>query len=149
MPRSTAQIAGHPLHVMLAPFPLVCFVLTLFSDLAYWKTAAMQWANMSAWLLVIGLVVAVFAVIAGLIDIIASRGVRSLRTVWIHTAGNAVVLVLAILDSFVHSRDAYTSVVPLGLLLSLLIVVIMVCTGWLDWDLGRRQGVGMEVESRS
>lgn len=149
MPRATAHIAGHPLHVMLAPFPMVCFVLTLISDVAYWRTAAMQWANMSAWLLVVGLVVAVFAVIAGLIDVIGSRAVRDLPTVWIHAVGNAIVLVLAIIDSLVHSRDAYTSVVPLGLLLSLLIVAIMACTGWLGWGLVHRHGVGVEMESRS
>ncbi len=145
-PRSTARIGGHPLHVMLVPFPVVCFVLTLLSDLAYWKTAAMQWANMSAWLLTVGLVVAVFAVIAGLVDFVGERRIRSLPAVYIHAGGNAVALVLAILNAFVHSRDAYTSVVPLGLILSALTVLILLVTGWMGWTMVYRHGVGVQAE---
>jgi len=37
-PKSTAQLAGHPIHPMLIPFPIACFVLAPFSDLAFWKT---------------------------------------------------------------------------------------------------------------
>ena len=33
-PVSTARIAGHPIHPMLVPFPIACFVGTLFTDLA-------------------------------------------------------------------------------------------------------------------
>ena len=142
-PHSTARVGGHPLHPMLVPIPIACFLLTLVSDLAYWKTAAMQWANMSAWLLTIGLVVALFAVIAGLIDFLGERRIRSLTAVYIHAVGNAVALVLAILNAFVHSRDAYTSVVPLGLTLSALTVLILLVTGWLGWEMVYRHGVGV------
>ena len=57
-PRSTAHIAGAPLHAMLAPITAVCLVETLATDVVYWKTAAMMWADMSAWLLTAGLVIA-------------------------------------------------------------------------------------------
>jgi hypothetical protein len=45
-----------------------CFVLTLLSDLGYPRAVVMQWANMSIWLLTVGLLVALPAVIAGLVD---------------------------------------------------------------------------------
>jgi uncharacterized membrane protein len=38
-PKSTAQIAGHPIHPMLIPFPIACFVLAFVSDLAFWKAS--------------------------------------------------------------------------------------------------------------
>src|ERR1700679_3743138 len=44
-PRSTARIGGHPLHVLLVPIPFTCFIGTLVTDIAYAKTANMQWAN--------------------------------------------------------------------------------------------------------
>ena len=44
-PRSTARIGGHPIHAMLVPIPIACFVGTLVTDIAYWKTADMQWAE--------------------------------------------------------------------------------------------------------
>src|SRR4051812_49413571 len=127
-PSSTASIAGHPLHAMLVPFPIVCFVLTLLSDIVYAKTAQMQWANFSSWLLTFGLIVAVFAVIAGLVDFAGDRRIRSLKAVYIHAGGNAVALLLEIVNAFVHTRDAYTSVVPMGVTLSGLSVLILLVT---------------------
>lgn len=142
-PRSTARIAGHPLHPMLVPVPITCFAGTLVTDIAYAVTANMQWANFSAWLLFAGLVVAFFAVIAGFIDFLGERRIRDLSAVWIHAIGNAIALILAIINIFVHSRDAYTSVVPLGLILSVLTVLILLVTGWMGWEMVYRYRVGV------
>jgi uncharacterized membrane protein len=132
---------------MLVPFPIACFVGTFVSDIVYWQSANMMWANFSAWMLAAGLVIAVFAVIAGLIDFLASPQIRSLRAAWIHAAGNAVVIILSILNAFVHSRDAYTSVVPTGIILSGLVVLILLVTGWNGWTMVYRYGVGVIVRS--
>jgi uncharacterized membrane protein len=142
-PRSTAQIAGHPFHPMLVPIPIACFVGTLCTDIAYWCTANMTWAVMSAWLLTVGLIVAVFAVIAGFIDFLGDRRIRDLRAVRIHAIGNAIALVLSIFNVFVHSRDGYTSVVPTGLILSVLVVLILLVTGWQGWSMVYRYRVGV------
>ena len=37
-PKSTAQIAGHPIHPMLIPFPVAFLVATLVCDLIFWRT---------------------------------------------------------------------------------------------------------------
>jgi uncharacterized membrane protein len=142
-PRSTARIAGHPLHVMLVPIPITCFVGTLVTDIVYAFTANMQWANMSAWMLTIGLIVALFAVIAGLIDFLGEAKIRNLRAIYIHAIGNAIALILAIFNAFIHSRDAYTSVVPTGLILSFCTVLILAVTGWQGWSLVYRHRVGV------
>jgi uncharacterized membrane protein len=147
-PRSTARIAGHPLHPMLVPIPIACFVGTLLADIAYWQTANLQWAVMSSWMLTVGLIVALFAVIAGLIDFLGSARIRSLHAVWIHAIGNAVALLLAITNAFVHSRDGWTSVVPEGLILSALTVLILLLTGWMGWEMVYRHGVGVLPEDR-
>jgi len=148
-PRSTASIAGHPLHPMLVPIPVACFVGTLLTDIAYWQTANMQWANFSVWMLTVGLVVALLAVIAGVIDFLGDRRIRDLRAVWIHAVGNAIALVLAIVNAFIHSRDAYTSVVPTGLILSALTVLILLVTGWMGWEMVYRHRVGVAEGDRT
>jgi uncharacterized membrane protein len=140
--RSTAQIAGHPIHPMLVPFPIVCFVGALITDVVYWRSAQMMWADFSAWLLAIGLVMGGLAAVAGLIDFLGNRLIRTQAPAWPHMVGNIVVLLLALLNSFVHTRDAWTSVVPLGLTLSLITVLILTVTGWLGWALVYRHGVG-------
>jgi uncharacterized membrane protein len=148
-PRSTMSVCGVPIHAMLVPIPIVCFVATLITDIVYWRTASMQWANMSAWLLVVGLIVSVFAVSAGAIDFFKDRRVRELRTARIHVIGNVLALLLSIFNAFIHTRDAYTSVVPTGLILSALVVVILLVTGWNGWSMVHRQGVGVRNEVQS
>ena len=148
-PRSTARIAGHPIHPMLVPVPITCFVGALITDIAYWRTADMQWANFSAWLLTAGLIVSIFVVIAGLTDFIGERRIRALPAAWIHGVGNAVALSLAIVNALVHTRDAYTSVVPWGVVLSALTVLFLLVTGWNGWQMVYRHGVGIRPEPRA
>jgi uncharacterized membrane protein len=142
-PASTMRIARHPIHPMLVPFPIACFVGTLLTDLAYWKTAEMMWADFSAWLLFAGLIMGVLAAIAGLIDFLSDRLIRALAPAWFHMAGNVVVLVLAFFNALVHSRDAWTSVVPAGLTLSALTVLVLLFTGWMGWTMVYRHRVGV------
>ncbi len=142
-PRSTAKIAKHPIHPMLVPFPIVCFIGTLLTDLAYWRTAEMMWADFSAWLLTVGLIMGGLAAIAGLIDFLGDRLVRGQKTAWFHMLGNALAWILSLFNAFVHSRDAWTSVVPTGLILSAVVVVILLFTGWMGWSLVYRHRVGV------
>jgi len=78
-PRSTAQIAGHPIHPMLIPFPVACFVLTLVSDVAFWRTQNEFWASASLWLLGIGLIMAALAAVVGVIDLMGDDRIRNLN----------------------------------------------------------------------
>jgi uncharacterized membrane protein len=133
---------------MLVPFPIVCFVATLVTDIVYWRTASMLWADISAWLLMIGLILSVFAAAAGLIDFTGDRRIRDLRPAWIHMVGNTIALILTIFNAFIHTRDAYTSVVPTGLILSTLVVLILLVTGWNGWTMVYRHGVGVSQGDR-
>lgn len=124
-------IGGVPVHAMLVPFPIVCFVGAMLTDIAYANSANMQWANFSAWLLAFGTLFAGLAAIFGLIDFFfGSRGDRP-TIGWVHMIGNAAIFVIALFNDFVHARDGWTSVVPTGLTLSIITVLILVVTGFL------------------
>lgn len=140
----TARIARHPIHPMLVPIPIACFIGAFLTDIAYWRSAEIMWADFSAWLLVVGLIVGVLAGIAGMIDFAGNRRIRAQRPAWPHMIGNLLVLVLALFNTFIHSRDAWTSVVPTGLVLSLITVLILPFTGWLGWSMVYRHGVGVQ-----
>ena len=142
-PRSTARIAKIPIHAILVPFPIVCFVGTLLTDLTYWWTADMMWADFSAWLVTVGVIMGWLAALAGLIDFLGDRLIREQAPAWPHAIGNLVALVLATLNMMVHTRDAWTSVVPWGLVLSALVVLILLFTGWKGWSMVHRHGVGV------
>lgn len=128
---------------MLIPFPIVCFVGTLLTDLAYWVTSNTMWANFSAWLVTVGVIMGVLVAVAGLIDFVGNRLVRMQVPAWPHVIGNAVVLILAAFNMLIHSRDAWTSVVPTGLILSALVVLLLLFTGWMGWSLVYRHRVGV------
>jgi uncharacterized membrane protein len=129
--------------VMLVPIPIVCFIAALITDIVYWQTAKMLWTDMSAWLLVAGVIVACFAALAGLIDFFGEPRIRELRAAWIHALGNIAVLILSIFNVLIHTRDAYTSVVPTGLILSAIVVLILLITGWNGWSMVYRHRVGV------
>jgi uncharacterized membrane protein len=141
--RSTASIARRPIHPMLVPFPIACFVGVLITDIVYWRTAEIMWSNFSAWLLVAGIVMGVLAALAGLTDFLSNRAIRAQSPARTHMIGNLVALGLSIINAFVHSRDAWTSVVPTGLSLSALVVVILLFTGWMGWSMVYRHRVGV------
>src|SRR3954447_9164125 len=108
---SLTSVAGlHPIHPMLVPFPVACFFSALVTDLAYWWTDNPQWETFSVWLLSAGMVMAGFAVVAGLIDFIGNKRIRALRPAWLHVLANVVALILSLVNAFVHSRDGYTAV---------------------------------------
>jgi uncharacterized membrane protein len=142
-PRSIASIGGHPIHPMLIPFPIVCFVGAFVTDLVYWRSMSFIWETFSVWLLTAGLIMAAFAAIVGQIDFSANRRVRKFRPAWYHLFGNALAIVLSIINVFVHSRDGYTAVVPTGLVLSGVVVLLLMVTAWMGWEMVYRDRVGV------
>jgi uncharacterized membrane protein len=142
--RPTAQVAQHPIHPMLVPIPIVCFIGALVTDIAYTLTADIMWADFSAWLLLVGFIFGVLAAIAGLTDFLTNRMIRAQPPAWPHLLGNLTVLVLSFFNILLHTRDAWTSVVPAGLVLSIIVVLILPVTGWLGWAMVYRYGVGVQ-----
>ncbi len=84
-----------------------------------------MWANFSIWLITVGLVFGTWAALAGLIDFIGNRAIRALWIAWAHMGLNVVVMILSTFNAFVHSRDGWTSVVPTGLTLTLIVFVLL------------------------
>ena len=142
-PPSRMRIFQHPIHPMLVPIPIACFIGVLLTDLTYWWSAEMMWADFSAWLVSVGVIFAYLAAVFGLIDFLSSHSIRAQLPAWPHAIGNAVLLILATLNMFVHSRDAWTSVVPWGLALSAATVLILMFTAWMGRSLVYRHGVGV------
>jgi uncharacterized membrane protein len=137
------RIFRQPIHTMLVPIPIACFVGVLLTDLTYWRSADMMWADFSAWLVSVGVIFGYLAAIFGLIDFLSNRAIRAQRPAWPHAIGNVLLLILATLNMFIHSRDAWTSVVPWGLALSAATVLILLFTAWMGRALVYRYRVGV------
>lgn len=112
------------LYELTNPIPFGMFVVALVFDTLYFKTAEILWSKSAAWLITVGLL---FAILPRLINLVyvwgpigrpASFGDR--LEFWLAGFG----IVAAILNAFIHSRDAY-AVMPSGLYLSAITVVLM------------------------
>jgi uncharacterized membrane protein len=143
-PRTTAQIAGHPIHPMLIPFPIAFLVATFVCDLIFWSTGDAGWAVASLWLLGAALVMAALAAVAGLTDFMGDSRIRNLDAAWHHMIGNVVVVLLSLWNWWRRYDQGAEAVLPLGLLISAVVVGILLYTGWRGWEMVYKHRVAVE-----
>jgi uncharacterized membrane protein len=132
----------YPLHIILASYPTACFTGAFLTDIAYANTYEMQWANFSVWLITAGLLMGALAAVVGIVDYLINRHRRERGAGRLHTMVSLLVLLLSLWNVFVHSRDAYTSVVPIGIILSGIVTVLVLVSSWLGTAAAWRQHLG-------
>ena len=142
-PQSTAQIAGHPLHPMLIPFPVAFLVATFVCDLIFWRTGNPAWSTASLWLLGAALIMAALAAVAGLTDFLGDQRIRDLGAAWHHLIGNVIAVLLSLWNWYRRYEAGEAAVLPVGLILSGIVVLILLYTGWRGWEMVYRHRVGV------
>lgn len=121
---------AHPLHRILTAYPIACFSGAFVTDIVYLNTAVIMWADFSVWLITAGLVMGIAAVVIGTVEAFSLRDSYTFPPAWLPLIGNVLVLALSLWNAFVHSRDAWTSVVPTGVILSGIVTVLVVVVNW-------------------
>ena len=145
-PRSTAQVAGHPIHPMLVQFPIVCFILTFVCDVLYARGDTGV-ANASKWLLLIGLVMAALAAVAGLTDFFGDKRIQGSDAVK-HMLANVTAVVLELVNLLLRrGNDAFIGTT--GVYISGVVVLILLYSGWLGGKLVYRHGIGVSDSSNA
>ncbi|MEZ0605809.1 DUF2231 domain-containing protein [Paraburkholderia sp. IW21] len=106
------------------PIPYGLFVGTLIFDILYASTANVFWGKGAAWLVTAGLLFAIVPRVINLCHVwLPSRyTVTSIEKLdfWLNLLG----IVAAIVNAFVHSRDAY-AMVPQNVILSVITVTLL------------------------
>jgi uncharacterized membrane protein len=113
-----ARVTG-PIYLVLFPIPVVCFVAGLLTDIAYSASASLMWLHFSEWLIATGLAFGALAALALLIEFFANDVIRAGAIGWSHLALFYAALIVELFNSFVHTVDGWTAVVPTGLILSI------------------------------
>ena len=142
-PKSTASIGGHPIHPMLIPFPIASLVGALLTDIAYLRSGADMWASASAWLIGAGIVSALLAAVFGFIDFVGDGRIRTLKVAWYHLIGNLLVVLLSVANFVVHLREGDEAVAGAGIMLSAIVVLLLLLTGWMGGHMVYRHGVAV------
>jgi uncharacterized membrane protein len=104
----------------------------LVSDLAYWGTFHVQWANFSAWLIAGGLLVGAFAVLWALIDLLRGGTARKGRPA-IYFVVLAAMWGLGFVNALVHAKDAWATM-PEGLYLSAITSLLALVASWIGYS---------------
>lgn len=120
----------HPIHAVFLAGVFPLFLGTLLSDVAYYRTYEIQWANFASWLIVGALVFTGIALVLAIIDLFSAR----------RRAGGLVFYVVALLATWVvgffnalmHARDAWGAM-PGGLVLSVITVLLALLAVWLGF----------------
>jgi uncharacterized membrane protein len=131
--RLGARAATRGVHRLLLAFPIALFTGAFVTDIAYLKTAEIQWTNFSAWLisgaLVFGGIVGAWAVFDA---IIARSATRLTRLIYVGLL--AAAWILGLMNAFKHSQDAWSSVGAFGVTLSFLCALLTLAAGFVAYS---------------
>jgi uncharacterized membrane protein len=130
---------------MLIPFPIVCFIGTLATDIMFLQTDGHGWATASRILLLVGLIMAALAAVAGLTDFMGDDRIRRSSDALKHMLANVTAVVLEIVNFVLrlNNDDAIRSV---GIYISAIVVLILVYSGWKGGELVFKHGIGVMDE---
>ena len=121
------SIAANTVYGLLNPIPFGFFVAGLVFDVVYVRSGEIMWDKSAAWLIAIGLLFAIVPRLINLVQVWITQRRRTLMGEKLDFWFNLLAIAAAIVNSFVHSRDAY-AVVPAGMWLSAC-TVILLCIG--------------------
>jgi len=127
----------HPLHAILLAFPLPLFLGALLSDLAYWSSFHIQWANFASWLIAGGLLVGGFALLWSLVDLFRLGPARRGRPI-VYFVLLLLMWVIGFVNALVHAKDAWATM-PEGLVLSAIVTLLALLASWIGYS-GFRRG---------
>jgi uncharacterized membrane protein len=142
---STAAIARHPLHPMIVPFPIAFLVGAALADIAFMTSDDAFWARAALWLVGAGVVGGALAAVLGLIDYLTIERARTVSAGRIHLIGNALAVVLSLVSWIMRDGETVTTA---QMIISIVVVLILVFTGWFGGELAYRYKIGVMRSQR-
>lgn len=140
---SRAKLFGHPVHPMLVVFPLGLLTAGVLFDIIYLLGASATMAEVSFWMITVGIVGGLLAAPFGTIDWMAiPKGTRAKSIGALHGAGNVVVVVLFIISWFMRVGSP-ADPGAWAYVLSFVGIGLALFTGWLGGELVDRLGIGV------
>lgn len=131
----------HPLHAILLAFPLALFTAALVTDIAYLKSAEIQWSNFSSWLLAGALFMGGLTLLWAAITLLLARRTRYVRRLLVFFGLLAVAWMVGFINALLHSRDAWVSVTTTGAVLSGIAAALTLIAAWIGFSSSSRTEV--------
>jgi uncharacterized membrane protein len=86
---------------------------------------------------------AALAAVMGLIDVMVDQQIRDLNDAWLHAGGNVLAVVIELYNWYSRYEYGAAAVIPTGVILSFVVVLILLFTGWKGWEMVYRHRVGI------
>ena len=143
--QTPASIAGHPIHPMLVPIAIGCFLFSFASDLIFYASGNSEpWSMLARYTMIGGILGALAAAVPGLIDLLSlPPTIRS--TALKHMGINLAVVALYVVNAWMRYKDGDNLHVPM--LLSLVAILMLVVSGWLGGKMVYEAGVGVHTNT--
>ena len=141
---SAVALVGHPLHVMMVHFPVAFVFATLGIDVLYWWSGDGFWLRAGIWSAGTAFWTGVGASIVGTGELLLVRGIRLHEASWSHAIAAMTLVAIAGASWGLRLTDP-VSVLPHGLVLSVLGSVMVGFAGWHGGKLVFDHGIGILV----
>ena len=143
--RVKARLLGHPIHPMLIVFPLGLLPAAAIFDVIHICTHNGHWADLSFWMIAVGIIGGLIAAVFGVIDWLGiPQGTRAKYIGLIHGLSNVVVLILFITSWFMRWSNPVAPVMT-AMMLGWIGIVFALFAGWLGGELVYRLNVGVDL----
>lgn len=143
--KTTASIAGHPIHPMLIPFPIGLWATSFAVDVLFYFLRHPTLLVISKFMIAAGCIGAIAAAVPGIIDWLTIKNGDANRVANWHARLNITALVVFAISFFLR-LGSYSEFVgrklTIPFLLSLVGVILISISGWLGGELTFRYGVG-------
>lgn len=123
-PQPHRSVVANAIYGLLNPIPFGFFVAALIFDITYANSGVILWMKAAAWLIAIGLVIAIIPRLINLAQVWITARRTALGADRLDFWLNLLAIVAAIFNALVHSRDAY-GVIPAGVWLSAVTVLLL------------------------
>ena len=142
--RTPASIAGHPIHPMLVPIAIGCFIFSFASDLLCLATGNTQlWSMLAYYTMIGGILGALAAAVPGLIDLLSLPPGYTKSVAIKHMSINLTVVVIYVINAWMRSGNPASLKLPM--ILSLVTILLLLVSGWLGGKMVYEAGVGVDT----
>jgi uncharacterized membrane protein len=140
---SKARVMGHPIHPILVPFPIGLLTTAVIFDVVHLLTGGARWAEISFWLIAVGVIGGLLAAVFGLVDWLSIPSGTRAKTVGLAHGLSNVFMVVLFAVSWLLRSGAPEEPGLLPIVLSFLGVGLVSLGGYLGGELVFRLGIGV------
>jgi uncharacterized membrane protein len=146
--RTPASIAGHPIHPMLVPIALGCWIFSFAADLIMLATGnANPWSTLAYYTMIGGILGALAAAVPGLVDLLSLPAGYTKSIAVKHMSINLLVVGIYIFNAWTRA-GAQPGASKLPLILSVVTILMLLVSGWLGGKMVYEAGVGVDTSAK-